>query len=139
MTGNFIVRDPALPERRMKGGPTAEEEPAKLLIMAIMSVCHIALVVDTALDRRCFQARWLGSRRRSRPRAPRLERRRPAVVPIIFGRAALLEGLSLLLVPPQQMGAAHRGLGFERFFRAWMIAALVNGLLIAHDGFASWG
>jgi protein-S-isoprenylcysteine O-methyltransferase Ste14 len=50
MTADLIVRDPALLERRMKGGPTAEKEPAQRVIMAVMSVCYVALLVVPALD-----------------------------------------------------------------------------------------
>ena len=60
-----------------------------------------------------------------------------AVVITLFGWAALLKGVSLLLVPPEQMAAAYKGLGFERFFYAWMGAVLVLGLLITLDAFAS--
>ena len=45
--------------------------------------------------------------------------------------------MSLLLIPPQQMAAAYKGLGFERFFYVWMIAVLALGLLITLDAFAS--
>ena len=60
-----------------------------------------------------------------------------AVVVTLFGWAALLKGVSLLLVPSAQMAAAYKGLGFERFFYAWMGAVLVLGLLITLDAFAS--
>ena len=60
-----------------------------------------------------------------------------AVVVTLFGWVALLNGVSLLLVPPEQMAAAYKGLGFERFFYVWMIAVLVIGLLITLDAFAS--
>ena len=60
-----------------------------------------------------------------------------AVVVTLFGWAALLKGVSLLLIPPEQMAAAYKGLGFERFFYVWMIAVLVIGLLITLDAFAS--
>ena len=59
------------------------------------------------------------------------------VVVTLFGWAALLKGVSLLLVPPEQMAAAYKGLGFERFFYVWMVAVLVLGLLITLDAFAS--
>ena len=35
------------------------------------------------------------------------------------------------------MAAAYKGLGFERFFYAWMGAVLALGLLITLDAFAS--
>ena len=60
-----------------------------------------------------------------------------AVVVTLFGWAALLKGVSLLLVPPEQMAAAYKGLGFERFFYVWIGAVLVLGLLIPLDAFAS--
>ena len=60
-----------------------------------------------------------------------------AVVVTLFGWAALLKGVSLLLVPPEQMAAAYKGLGFERFFYVWIGAVLVLGLLITLDAFAS--
>jgi len=53
----------------------------------------------------------------------------------LFGWAALLKGVSLLLVPPEQMAAAYKGLGFERFFHVWMGAVLVIGLWITLDAF----
>ena len=52
MTADLIARDPALLERRMKGGPTAEKEPAQRVIMTVISVCYVALLVVPALDRR---------------------------------------------------------------------------------------
>ena len=60
-----------------------------------------------------------------------------AVVVTLFGWAALLKGASLLLVPPEQMAAAYKGVGFKRFFHVWMGAVLVLGLWIALDAFAS--
>ena len=60
-----------------------------------------------------------------------------AVVVTLFGWAALLKGVSLLLVPPEQMAAAYKGLGFERLFYVWIGAVLVLGLLITLDAFAS--
>jgi hypothetical protein len=60
-----------------------------------------------------------------------------AVVVTLFGWVALLKGVSLLLVPPEQMAAAYNGLGFERYVYAWMGAVLVLGLLITLDAFAS--
>jgi protein-S-isoprenylcysteine O-methyltransferase Ste14 len=47
-----INRDPALLERRMSGGPTAEKEPAQKLIMVFTSIGFIALLVVPALDHR---------------------------------------------------------------------------------------
>ncbi len=60
-----------------------------------------------------------------------------AVVVTLFGWAALLKGVALLLVPPEQMAAAYKGLGFERFFYAWMGAVLALGLTNTLDAFAS--
>jgi hypothetical protein len=60
-----------------------------------------------------------------------------AVVVTLFGWAALLKGVSLLLIPPEQMASVYKGLGFERFFYVWMIVVLAIGLLITLDAFAS--
>ena len=60
-----------------------------------------------------------------------------AVVVTLFGWAALLKGLSLLLVPPERMAAAYKGLGFERYFYAWMGGVLTLGILITLGAFAS--
>jgi len=45
MTGYLMKRDPALLERRMTGGPTAEKRPAQKLIMWFASIGFIALIV----------------------------------------------------------------------------------------------
>lgn len=50
-------RDRALLERRMRGGPTAEGEPAQKVIMVLASACFIALLVLPPLDHR-----WNGAR-----------------------------------------------------------------------------
>ena len=60
-----------------------------------------------------------------------------AVVVTLFGWAALLKGISLLLVPPERMAAAYKGLGFERYFYAWMGGVLALGMLITLGAFAS--
>lgn len=52
MTLYLIRNDPALLERRMRGGPTAEKQPAQKLIMLGMSGAFIALLVVPALDHR---------------------------------------------------------------------------------------
>ncbi len=52
ITHDLIRRDPALLERRMKGGPTAETRPAQKVIMLCASMCFVALLVVSALDRR---------------------------------------------------------------------------------------
>lgn len=44
--------DPALLERRIRGGPTAETSPAQKLIMLLASAGFIGLLVVPALDRR---------------------------------------------------------------------------------------
>ena len=56
-TGDLAKRDPALLERRLRGGPTAEHEPAQRLIMVLASLCFVALLVVPALDHRF---RWSG-------------------------------------------------------------------------------
>jgi protein-S-isoprenylcysteine O-methyltransferase Ste14 len=49
----FIIRnDPALLERRLSGGPTAEQRPVQKVIMLLISVGFIAVLVVPALDRR---------------------------------------------------------------------------------------
>jgi hypothetical protein len=60
-----------------------------------------------------------------------------AIVVTLFGWAALLKGVSLLLIPPEQMAAVYKGLGFERLFYVWMGVVLAIGLLITLDAFAS--
>src|SRR5262245_61004487 len=49
---DLMKRDPALLERRMRGGPTAEKEKAQKLIMLFASLGFIALLAVPALDRR---------------------------------------------------------------------------------------
>jgi protein-S-isoprenylcysteine O-methyltransferase Ste14 len=51
-TIDLMRRDPALLERRMRGGPTAEREPAQRVIMLFTSLAFIALLVVPALDYR---------------------------------------------------------------------------------------
>jgi len=48
----LMKKDPALMERRMRGGPLAEKEPAQKIIMALTSVGFIGLLVVPALDHR---------------------------------------------------------------------------------------
>jgi protein-S-isoprenylcysteine O-methyltransferase Ste14 len=48
----LMHEDPALLERRMRGGPTAETRPAQQLAMLGASLGFIALLVVPALDRR---------------------------------------------------------------------------------------
>jgi protein-S-isoprenylcysteine O-methyltransferase Ste14 len=49
---DLMRRDRALLERRMRGGPTAENRPAQMLIMLGTSVAFMALLVVPALDHR---------------------------------------------------------------------------------------
>ena len=51
-TLDLLKRDPALLERRMRGGPTAEQRGVQKIIMAFTSVGFGALVLVPALDRR---------------------------------------------------------------------------------------
>ena len=51
-TLDLIRKDPALLERRMRGGPTAEKQPTQKVIMLGMSIGFIALLVVPALDHR---------------------------------------------------------------------------------------
>jgi protein-S-isoprenylcysteine O-methyltransferase Ste14 len=48
----LLRRDPALLERRMSGGPTAEKRPAQRLIMLATSLGFIGIMVVSALDHR---------------------------------------------------------------------------------------
>jgi protein-S-isoprenylcysteine O-methyltransferase Ste14 len=48
----LIAKDPALLQRRMRGGPTAEKQTAQKIIMSLTSVGFIALLVVPALDHR---------------------------------------------------------------------------------------
>jgi protein-S-isoprenylcysteine O-methyltransferase Ste14 len=52
ITQYLIANDPALLERRVKGGPTEETEPRQRLIMVFMSIGFIALIVIPGLDHR---------------------------------------------------------------------------------------
>jgi protein-S-isoprenylcysteine O-methyltransferase Ste14 len=53
LTTVYLMRtDPALLQRRLKGGPTAETRPAEKLIMFATSLGFIALLVVPALDHR---------------------------------------------------------------------------------------
>ena len=51
-TLDLMRRDPALLERRMRGGPTAEKRPAQRIVMVGASAGFIALLVVPALDHR---------------------------------------------------------------------------------------
>jgi len=48
----LIERDPALLERRMRGGPFAEKEPAQKVIMSVVSLGFIALIVLPGINHR---------------------------------------------------------------------------------------
>jgi protein-S-isoprenylcysteine O-methyltransferase Ste14 len=52
LTLYLMRRDPGLLERRMRGGPTAEKEPAQKIIMTFASAGFVALLVVPALDHR---------------------------------------------------------------------------------------
>jgi protein-S-isoprenylcysteine O-methyltransferase Ste14 len=52
ITRNLLRRDPALLERRMRGGPTAEKRTVQKLIMLGTSIGFIAILVVPALDHR---------------------------------------------------------------------------------------
>jgi protein-S-isoprenylcysteine O-methyltransferase Ste14 len=52
LTVYCAYRDPALLERRMRAGPTAEREPAQKLIQAINGLASAALLVVPGLDHR---------------------------------------------------------------------------------------
>ena len=51
-THELIEHDPALLERRMRGGPTAEPRPRQRIIMLIASAAFIGLLVVPGLDHR---------------------------------------------------------------------------------------
>ena len=56
LTTVFLIRrDPALLERRMRGGPTAEKRPVERIIMGFTSIGFIALLIVPAVDHRL---RW---------------------------------------------------------------------------------
>src|SRR6202012_3249009 len=48
----LMGRDPMLLQRRRRGGPTAEKQPAQKIIMSFTSLGFIALLVLPALDHR---------------------------------------------------------------------------------------
>jgi protein-S-isoprenylcysteine O-methyltransferase Ste14 len=52
ITGYLVRTDPALLQRRMRGGPVAEKRPVQKLIMLGTSTGFVALLVVPALDRR---------------------------------------------------------------------------------------
>jgi protein-S-isoprenylcysteine O-methyltransferase Ste14 len=49
---DLLERDPALLERRMRGGPQAEKEPTQKVIMSIASLGFVSLLVIPGLDTR---------------------------------------------------------------------------------------
>jgi protein-S-isoprenylcysteine O-methyltransferase Ste14 len=53
----LLKEDPALLQRRMRGGPTAEKEPVQKIIMSFVSLAFIALLVVPALDHRLSWSR----------------------------------------------------------------------------------
>jgi hypothetical protein len=55
----------------------------------------------------------------------------------LMGWAALLKGLTLLLVPGERVATAYKGAGFERWFGVWMAAALAFGLWMAWLAFTA--
>jgi protein-S-isoprenylcysteine O-methyltransferase Ste14 len=55
LTVDLLRRDPALLQRRMKGGPTAEARPLQRLIMLGASLGFVSLLVVPALD---FRRGW---------------------------------------------------------------------------------
>ncbi|MGO9418418.1 hypothetical protein [Roseiarcus sp.] len=58
----------------------------------------------------------------------------PVVVTLV-GWAALLKGVTLLLVPAASIAAAYKAIGFERFFPVWMVAVLAAGLWVTTVAF----
>ena len=53
LTTVYLMRkDPALLERRMKGGPTKEKRAPERVIMVGTSICFVAILLVPALDRR---------------------------------------------------------------------------------------
>ena len=55
LTRDLLHRDPALLERRLKGGPQAERRPAQQLIMVVASLAFLSLLVVPGLD---FRHHW---------------------------------------------------------------------------------
>ena len=52
LTLYLMIADPALLERRMRGGPTAETQPVQKIIMIIASLGFVGLLVVPAFDHR---------------------------------------------------------------------------------------
>ncbi len=59
------------------------------------------------------------------------------VVVTLMGWAALLKGVTLLLIPGERIAVAYKGVGFERFFHAWIIVGLALGLWVTAMAFAA--
>jgi hypothetical protein len=57
------------------------------------------------------------------------------VVVTLFGWAALLKGIVLLLAPAERVADAYKGIGFERFFQVWVVVVLAIGLWTAAVAF----
>jgi len=55
IAGYLMKHDPALLERRMRGGPTAEKEPAQKIIMLAATLGFAGILVVSALD---FRFKW---------------------------------------------------------------------------------
>ena len=60
----------------------------------------------------------------------------PVAVTLV-GWAALMKGVTLLLIPGERIAAAYKGIGFERFFPVWMVVVLAIGLSITAAAFAA--
>ena len=60
----------------------------------------------------------------------------PVAVTLV-GWAALMKGVTLLLIPGERIAAAYKGIGFERFFPVWMVVVLAIGLWITAAAFAA--
>jgi hypothetical protein len=60
-----------------------------------------------------------------------------SVIVTLFGWAALLKGLTLLLFPAERIAAAYRGVGFDRYFHVWMVVVLAVGLWTTYIAFTT--
>lgn len=52
VTVYLMVRDPALLERRLQAGPTAEQRPSQKLVQSLASLAFVGFFVVASLDRR---------------------------------------------------------------------------------------
>jgi protein-S-isoprenylcysteine O-methyltransferase Ste14 len=52
ITARLMKSDPALLERRLRGGPTAEKEPVQKAIMVVASIGFVSSLIVPALDHR---------------------------------------------------------------------------------------